>query len=143
MQSSNSTTILQPPETGHEKINNNNGGGGVSSPPRNTQTRLPKSSAFERIHSPHSILSPVAEVPRRNSLSEMTFEDAKSTLLSTTGGVLIPTATDSTWHSIPLAFAMLPAIAGAIFTNGEGLTTDILLLSLVAIFLHWFVKFPW
>ena len=49
----------------------------------------------------------------------------------------------STWHSTPLAFAILPAIGGIFFKNGTAFVTDILLLALAAIFMNWSVRLPW
>ncbi len=49
----------------------------------------------------------------------------------------------SPWDSAPLAFALLPALGGLLFTNGSSTTTDIMLLGLAAIFLNWSVRLPW
>ncbi|KAL1302580.1 hypothetical protein AAFC00_002958 [Neodothiora populina] len=49
----------------------------------------------------------------------------------------------SNWHSSPIAFAFLPAVAGLFFTNGSAFVTDILLLALAALFLNWSVRIPW
>jgi len=49
----------------------------------------------------------------------------------------------SHWHSSPLAFAFLPALAGLFFTNGSAFVTDVLLLILAALFLNWSVRLPW
>lgn len=49
----------------------------------------------------------------------------------------------SHWHSSPLAFALLPAVGGLVFTNGSAFITDILLLGLAAIFLNWSCRLPW
>lgn len=38
---------------------------------------------------------------------------------------------------------MLPAVGGIFFHNGSAVVTDMMLLLLVAVFLHWLVKFPW
>ncbi|KAG9920310.1 hypothetical protein KCU98_g22357, partial [Aureobasidium melanogenum] len=56
-----------------------------------------------------------------------------------------PTAPEdlSHWHSSPLAFAFLPALAGLFFTNGSAFVTDIILLGLAALFLNWSVRLPW
>ncbi|KAI0440341.1 hypothetical protein F4803DRAFT_479091 [Xylaria telfairii] len=43
----------------------------------------------------------------------------------------------------PLTLALLPAIAGVFFENGSAFFTDLILLSLAAIFLHWSVTQPW
>jgi hypothetical protein len=42
-----------------------------------------------------------------------------------------------------LAFALLPAISGALFKNGSAIVTDIMLLGLAGVFLHWSVTQPW
>lgn len=49
----------------------------------------------------------------------------------------------SAWDSAPLAFALLPAIGGMLFTNGSSVITDVMLLGLAAIFLNWSVRLPW
>ncbi|TVY16427.1 hypothetical protein LARI1_G007217 [Lachnellula arida] len=49
----------------------------------------------------------------------------------------------SAWDSAPLAFALLPAIGGMLFTNGSSVMTDVMLLGLAAIFLNWSVRLPW
>ena len=49
----------------------------------------------------------------------------------------------SHWHSSPLAFALLPAVGGLVFTNGSAFVTDILLLGLAAGFLNWSCRLPW
>lgn len=89
--------------------------------------------------------TPNSELPRRGSiLSEMSLDEARGILKAKTDEVLLPTAPESTtWHSIPLAFAVAPAIAGAFLEKGESFMTDVLLLLLAGIFLHWLVKFPW
>ncbi|TKA22653.1 hypothetical protein B0A50_07662 [Salinomyces thailandicus] len=47
------------------------------------------------------------------------------------------------WHSTPLAFAILPALAGLLFKNGSAFVTDALLLGLAAIFMNWSIRLPW
>jgi hypothetical protein len=49
----------------------------------------------------------------------------------------------SHWNSSPLAFAVLPAVAGLFFTNGSAFVTDMILLALAALFLNWSVRLPW
>lgn len=44
---------------------------------------------------------------------------------------------------IPLTLALLPAVAGVFFENGAAFFTDLILLSLAAVFLHWSVTQPW
>lgn len=51
--------------------------------------------------------------------------------------------TSSNWHSAPLAFALLPAVAGLIFHNGGAVVTDVTLLALAGVFLNWSVRMPW
>lgn len=43
----------------------------------------------------------------------------------------------------PTAFALLPAIAGLFIKNGSAYATDLMLLGIAAIFLHWSVTQPW
>lgn len=49
----------------------------------------------------------------------------------------------SGWASVPLAFALLPALGGVLFQNGSAIVTDVMLLGLAAVFLHWSVTQPW
>ncbi len=49
----------------------------------------------------------------------------------------------SSWHSAPLAFALLPAVAGLIFHNGSAIVTDVTLLAFAGVFLNWSVRMPW
>ena len=51
--------------------------------------------------------------------------------------------TTSSLAGLSLAFALLPALAGAIFQNGSAVVTDIMLLGLAGVFLHWSVTQPW
>ncbi|RYP73154.1 hypothetical protein DL771_003790 [Monosporascus sp. 5C6A] len=44
---------------------------------------------------------------------------------------------------LPLIFALLPALAGVFFQNGASFFTDLILLSLAAVVLHWSVTQPW
>ncbi|KAF6843320.1 hypothetical protein CMUS01_02232 [Colletotrichum musicola] len=80
---------------------------------------------------------------RSSTVSDYSFGDARELL---SPKPLVPTpATDdmSNWASIPLAFALLPAVGGLFFNNGSALVTDAMLLGLSAIFLHWSVTNPW
>lgn len=49
----------------------------------------------------------------------------------------------SSWDSLPLAFALLPAVGGLLFQGGDSFVTDLMLLGLGGIFLHWSVTQPW
>lgn len=50
---------------------------------------------------------------------------------------------NSSLASISLAFALLPALAGAFFKDGSAVVTDLMLLGLSGVFLHWSVTQPW
>ncbi len=44
---------------------------------------------------------------------------------------------------LPIAFAVIPPIAGLIFKNGSAFFSDLTLLGLASIFLHWSIVAPW
>lgn len=51
---------------------------------------------------------------------------------------------DITWKSwLPIMFAVIPPTAGLIFTNGTAFFSDLTLLGLATIFLHWSISAPW
>ncbi|PHH70722.1 hypothetical protein CDD80_5778 [Ophiocordyceps camponoti-rufipedis] len=81
-------------------------------------------------------------VTRRSSLlSDFSCDTAVREGLSASSSRVVtePARTDevSTVASASLAFALLPAVAGALFTNGHAVVTDIMLLALAGVFLHW------
>ncbi|KAF2755955.1 hypothetical protein EJ05DRAFT_487775 [Pseudovirgaria hyperparasitica] len=88
---------------------------------------------------------------RRSSLfSSSSFDDARHSIKSSTDDLLSPGALEkltsedtSHWHSVPLVFAILPAVGGLLFNNGSSVVTDILLLGLSTMFLNWCVRTPW
>ncbi|KAG8623726.1 hypothetical protein KVT40_008702 [Elsinoe batatas] len=92
-------------------------------------------------------------LPRRRSSVLSYASDTRHSVQSSAGDFILPglgiSNNDSSeddashWHSSPLAFALLPAVGGLIFTNGSAFITDILLLGLAAIFLNWSVRLPW
>jgi len=43
------------------------------------------------------------------------------------------------WHHLPIALALLPAVAG-LFVGGGEKWTDVMLLGLAGIYLNWLVK---
>ena len=47
------------------------------------------------------------------------------------------------WHTFSLLFVAVPAFAGLFHENGSSVMTDVLLLGLGCLFLHWSVKWPW
>lgn len=49
----------------------------------------------------------------------------------------------SLWYSVPLLFAIVPAIAGLAFQGASVVITDLALLVLAAVYLHWCLLTPW
>ncbi|KAK3296208.1 uncharacterized protein B0H64DRAFT_165395 [Chaetomium fimeti] len=50
----------------------------------------------------------------------------------------------TTWKSLlPIIFASVPPIAGLFFTNGSAFFSDLILLFLATVFLHWSITAPW
>ncbi|KAH6841070.1 hypothetical protein B0I37DRAFT_230764 [Chaetomium sp. MPI-CAGE-AT-0009] len=50
----------------------------------------------------------------------------------------------TTWKSLlPIMFASVPPIAGLFFTNGSAFFSDLILLFLATVFLHWSITAPW
>lgn len=98
--------------------------------------------------------SPVLQtrVPRRKTsfMTESSMEDVRSS----TDDLLSPRpATDgdddefhqepSIWYSLPLLFAIVPAIGGVVFKSGSVFITDLALLTIAAIYLNWCLVTPW
>jgi hypothetical protein len=86
--------------------------------------------------------------PRRSSnFSDYSLGEARDLLNPKvpTSGQLSPAADpeSSSLASLSLAFALLPAVGGALFKNGSAVITDVMLLGLAGIFLHWSVTQPW
>lgn len=97
-------------------------------------------------HQPSSGDASFETPPRRRSsnFTDYSFGEARDILnpqATTTGD--IPPSESSSLASASLAFALLPALAGALFKNGSAIATDLMLLGLAGIFLHWSVTQPW
>ncbi|KAK2630102.1 hypothetical protein QTJ16_000922 [Diplocarpon rosae] len=92
-------------------------------------------------------------LPTRRRSSNFSDSSLREVLQSSTDDLLLPKAASltgesirhdsSAWDSAPLAFALLPALGGMLFTNGSSVITDVMLLGLAAIFLNWSVRLPW
>jgi hypothetical protein len=51
---------------------------------------------------------------------------------------------ETTWKAwLPIAFATVPPVAGLFFKNGSRFFSDLILLCLASVFLHWSVVAPW
>ncbi|KAL6692639.1 hypothetical protein J3F84DRAFT_103690 [Trichoderma pleuroticola] len=84
--------------------------------------------------------------PRRSSnFSDYSLNEARDILNPRphANGEQLSHHDSSPLASLSLAFALLPAVAGVLFQNGTSVVTDIMLLGLAAIFLHWSVTQPW
>ncbi|KAG6007820.1 hypothetical protein E4U21_005540 [Claviceps maximensis] len=88
---------------------------------------------------------PAHGAPRRSSnFSEYNLDEARNLLNPRAHtGRETPVPETSSLASLSLAFALLPAIAGALFKDGHVIVTDIMLLGLSGVFLHWSVTQPW
>ncbi|OTB07976.1 hypothetical protein M426DRAFT_317478 [Hypoxylon sp. CI-4A] len=91
-----------------------------------------------------------ADIRRRSSTySDYSLNDARRGLETSAGELLNPSkfgsqeVEKSPFSYIPLTLALLPALAGIFFENGSAFFTDLILLSLAAVFLHWSVTQPW
>lgn len=114
----------------------------------------PASGLHERLRNP-SDTQRAPPLPHRRSsvLSYASRDETRQSVSSSTGDFILPKLGldqdhghddgSSHWHSSPLAFAILPAIAGLFFQDGSVFVTDILLLGLAAVFLNWSVRLPW
>ncbi|KAF4338603.1 hypothetical protein FBEOM_7506 [Fusarium beomiforme] len=86
-------------------------------------------------------------VPRRSSnFSEYSLSEARDLLnpqLRDASNAESCPGETSSLASLSLAFALLPAISGVLFKNGSAVVTDVMLLGLAGVFLHWSVTQPW
>ena len=89
--------------------------------------------------------NPFAEARRRSSnFSDLSLNDAQQSVGNNDDGLWNPGAQRvQPGTVIPLALALMPALGGILFTNGSAFLTDVILLGLAAVFLHWSVTQPW
>ncbi|KAL8904087.1 MAG: hypothetical protein Q9171_007174 [Xanthocarpia ochracea] len=89
---------------------------------------------------------------RGSSTFSDSVDGARQSIMSSTDDLLLPKVNRSSlasssepsyWHSMPLALALLPAVGGVLFQNGNAIVTDITLLGLAVVFLNWAVRVPW
>jgi len=94
-----------------------------------------------------TVPSPFRDQRRRSStFSEYSFGDATQNLqddIINPGDMDLRDQVRAAYSSLPLVFALLPAVAGIFFKDGSALVTDITLLGIAAIFLNWSVRQPW
>ncbi|ATY65291.1 hypothetical protein A9K55_004838 [Cordyceps militaris] len=112
-------------------------------PPSSTRRLSSDSSGFEP---PPSRGNP-PPFRRSSNFSDRGLNDARA-ILNPHAKAAQGTAADqppelSSLAGLSLAFALLPALAGALFTGGGAVATDIMLLGLAGVFLHWSVTQPW
>lgn len=93
---------------------------------------------------------PFADIRRRSSnFSDFSLNDARHSFGHNDEDVWTPdkekkqSAERARYAIIPLVLALLPAVGGILFQNGSAFLTDVILLGLAAIFLHWSVTQPW
>ena len=86
-----------------------------------------------------------AEPPQRrgSNFSDYSLNEARDILHPHTAAQREDDAEHSSLAGISLLFALLPALSGALFNNGHAVVTDVMLLSLAGVFLHWSVTQPW
>lgn len=96
--------------------------------------------------------SPAYGLRRRSStLSDFSITEARKSFRNGTQDILNPSAAKDTppqdastiMSSLPLAFALLPALFGVLFEGGGAIITDVMLLGLVFIFLRYTITQPW
>lgn len=85
------------------------------------------------------------EPPKRrgSNFSDYSLNEARDILHPHTAAQREDSTETSSLAGISLIFALLPALSGALFNNGHAVVTDVMLLSLAGVFLHWSVTQPW
>lgn len=111
--------------------------------------RKPTLASFPSSDHPES---PSQRLQRRSStLSDFSISEARRNLRDSTDDILNPSgAKHGMAHdhpgalaALPVAFALLPALFGVLFEGGNAITTDVMLLGLVFIFLRYTITQPW
>lgn len=88
---------------------------------------------------------------RSSTLSDFSITEARRSFRDGTQDILNPSAAkdapaqdaSSIMSTLPLAFALLPALFGVLFDGGGAVITDVMLLGLVFIFLRYTITQPW
>lgn len=88
---------------------------------------------------------------RSSTLSDFSITEARRSFRNGTQDILNPSAAkdgpaqdaSSIMSSLPLAFALLPALFGVLFEGGGAVITDVMLLGLVFVFLRYTITQPW
>ncbi|KAI1317168.1 hypothetical protein F5Y16DRAFT_392921 [Xylariaceae sp. FL0255] len=92
---------------------------------------------------PPSSENTFAGLRRRSSTYSDFLETSADEILNPSKSKEQGDITKSPFVYVPLILALLPAVAGILFENGAAFFTDLTLLSIAAIFLHWSVTQPW
>lgn len=96
--------------------------------------------------------SPSQRLQRRSStLSDFSLSEARRNLRDSTDDILNPSGAKHAMSNgnsgalaaLPVAFALLPALFGVLFEGGNAITTDVMLLGLVFVFLRYTITQPW
>lgn len=103
--------------------------------------------------SPEAGEPPAHGLRRRSStLSDFSLFETRRSIRDGTREILDPSAaktayavqdSSSLMSTLPLAFALLPALVGVFFEGGSSFITDVMLLGLVFIFLRYTITQPW
>lgn len=86
-----------------------------------------------------------ARLRRSSTLSTFSFSDANREFQE---HILDPGADlgcepSSWWSRVPIMCALLPPVVGVIFQGGSSYVSDLFMIGLSGIFLHWSVTMPW
>ena len=138
-----------PPSLPHTSFSPSSSPGPTGFQPLRRSMTIDENTQFRR--RPISGFGPAATEfgsPRRRSstFSDFSLNDAKhlrDDILNPGAAASLQPHNQNNLASIPLAFALLPAVGGMLFKNGSAVITDVMLLGLAAVFLHWSVTQPW